>query len=161
MMKQKISALMDGELFDEDAEAVLSKLKQNPEARADWQVFHLISDALRQPEHIRPDISAAMRQRLQDEPIVFAPVTQKKAMWYAVSAAASVMAITLVAWLSVQSGPEMPAQVATVPSAVRPASLAIAHDRDDYLSAHQELSPSTHTLGTALPTPSATGQEKR
>jgi len=159
MMKQKISALMDGELFDEDAEAVLSKLKHNPEAHADWQVFHLISDALRQPDHIRPDISAAMRQRLQDEPIVFAPVTQKKAMWYAVSAAASVMAITLVGWLSVQSGPKMPAQVATAPSAMRPASLLVAHDRDDYLSAHQELSPSTYSLGTPSPVSSETGQE--
>ena len=158
-MKQKISALMDGELFDEDAEAVLSKLKHNPEAHAEWQVFHLISDALRQPDHIRPDISAAMRQRLQDEPIVFAPVTQKKAMWYAVSAAASVMAITLVGWLSVQSGPEMPAQVATVPNAVRPASLSVAHDRDDYLSAHQELSPSTHSLGTPSSVSSEAGQE--
>lgn len=146
-MKQNISALMDGELFDEDAEVVLNKLKRNPEAHAEWQVYHLISDALRQPDHVRPDISTSMRERLRDEPIVFAPAAQqKKARWYAVSAAASVMAITLVAWLSLQADSKIQFQVATTQNTMHPASFSAADNLDDYLSAHREFSPSKDVL---------------
>ena len=146
-MKQNISALMDGEMFDEDAELILNKLKRNPAAHADWQVYHLISDALRQPDHVPMDISRAMRERLQAEPIVFAPRAQKKAKWYAVSAAASVMAITLVAWLSIQAGPEIPQQVVTVQNPIYPVSMPITNTLNDYLQAHQEFSQSAEVLG--------------
>lgn len=147
-MKQNISALMDGELFDEDAEEVLNQLKRAPAAHADWQVYHLISDALRQPDHVHSDIGHSMRERLRDEPTVLAPAAQQKiARWYAVSAAASVMALTLVAWLSVQAGSETPAQVATMQNAVYPASFPTANHLDDYLTAHQEFSPSKEVLG--------------
>ena len=35
-MKQEISALMDGELFDDEAEAILDKLKRNPDKHDEW-----------------------------------------------------------------------------------------------------------------------------
>ncbi len=162
MMKQDISALMDGELFDEDAEDVLNKLKRNPEAHTEWQVYHLISDALRQPDHVRSDISASMRDRLRDEPIVFAPVVQQKqARWYAVSAAASVMAITLVAWLSLQAGSTIQFQVATTQNAMHPASFSAVDNFDDYLSAHREFSPRKDVLRMTSHVSTVTRQQKR
>ena len=161
-MKQDISALMDGELFDEDAEDVLNKLKRNPEAHTEWQVYHLISDALRQPNHVRSDISTSMRDRLRDEPIVFAPVAQqKKARWYAVSAAASVMAITLVAWLSLQAGSTIQFQVATTQNAMHPASFSAVDSFDDYLSAHREFSPRKDVLRMTSHVRTVTSQQEK
>ena len=54
-MKQNISTLMDGELCGEDAEALLGRIKRDPQARQEWLTYHLIGDLLRQPDYIHPD----------------------------------------------------------------------------------------------------------
>jgi len=149
-MKQQISVLMDGELFDDEAEALLDKLKRNPAVCEEWQAYHLIGDVLRQPGHACCDIGAAMRERLQAEPTVLAPRAQasRNARWFALSAAASVMALTLVAWMSVQVGSEPPPQVAMQqPTALRPASFSGNKGLNNYLMAHQEFSPSADMQG--------------
>jgi len=148
-MKQEISALMDGELFDDDAEAVLDKLKRNPDTHEEWQTYHLISDVLRQPDHVHVNISSAIRERLQAEPTVLAPHSRANhnAKWFALSAVASVMALTLVAWLSEQVGSEAIPQIAMQQSnAVYSAGLP-ANGLDHYLMAHQEFSPSVGVYG--------------
>lgn len=150
-MKEHISALMDGELFEDEAEALLDKLKRDPVGHEQWLSYHLISDALRQPDHVHADISIAMRERLKDEPTVLAPRSHhtQKVRWFALSAAASVLALAVVAWLSVQVGPEVGPQMAMqqVPSNVRPASMNNMSNMDDYLMAHQEYSPSNSVEG--------------
>jgi sigma-E factor negative regulatory protein RseA len=148
-MKQKISALMDGELLDDDAEAVLDNLKRNPDTHEEWRTYHLISDVLRQSSHVHVNISSAVRERLQAEPTVLAPRSRvsHNVRWFALSAVASVMALTLVAWLSVQIGPEIAPQIAMLQSnAVHSASLP-ANGLDDYLIAHQEFSPRSDVYG--------------
>ena len=153
-MKQEISALMDGELFDDEAEALLDNVRRNPGTRTEWQVYHLIGDALRQPDHIHADIGAALRERLQAEPTVLAPRSRARqnAKWFALSAAASVMGVALVAWMSLQVGQESSPQMAMQQQAqaVRPASFS-ANNRglNDYLMAHQEFSPTTDGQGAA------------
>ena len=72
-MKQEISVLMDGEMFEDEAELFFDKLKRNPQTSQDWAMYHLIGDALRQPEYIHRDISESFRERLQAEPTVLAP----------------------------------------------------------------------------------------
>lgn len=151
-MKQHISALMDGELFDDEAEAVLDKLKRNPAGYEEWLTYHLISDVLRQPDRVHADISAAMRERLQAEPTVLAPRgrASHRARWFAVSAAASVLALAVVAWLSAQVGPETMPQLAMQQSSnIRPASLSTKPNMNGYLMAHQEFSPSADVQGAA------------
>lgn len=152
-MRQHISTLMDGELFDDEAEDLFDKLKRNPDAQEDWHMYHLISDVLRQPGRLHADIGKTMRERLQAEPTVLAPrgATGQKARWFALSAAASVLALTLVAWLSVQVGPDTMPRMAAVqqPSAVRTASLPINNGLNGYLMAHQEFSPSANVQGAA------------
>lgn len=160
-MKQHISALMDGELFDEEAEAVVDKLERNPDAQDEWLVYHLIGDALRQPDHVHADISMAVREKLQGEPTVLAPRSRAmhRARWFAVSAAASVMALTVVAWLSAKVVPQGGSQhVAVIQQSgnMRPASLQTWPDGsrarpsvNDYLMAHQEYSPSNNVQGAA------------
>ncbi|CAH1387113.1 sigma-E factor negative regulatory protein [Candidatus Nitrotoga sp. M5] len=148
-MKQEISALMDGELFDDDAEETLDELKRNPDKHEEWQTYHLISDVLRQSENVHANISINIHERLQAEPTILSPRTRAShnARWFALSAAASVMALTLVAWLSVQVGTETAPQIAMQQSnTVRPANLP-ANGLDDYLMAHQELSPSLNVHG--------------
>ncbi len=149
MVKQHISALMDGELFDDEAATLLDKLKSNPEADEQWSLYHLISDALRQPGHIHADLSAALRERLQDEPTVLAPRPRDdhRARWFAVSAAASVMALAVVAWLSAKvapeaGGPQLALAQQGASGKVRPANLAVRQKMDEYLMAHQEFSSS-------------------
>lgn len=146
-MKEHISALMDGELFDDEAEALLDKIKRDPEGHEEWLSYHLISDILRQPDHVHADISSVMRERLKTEPTVLAPHSRngQKVRWFALSAAASVLALAVVAWLSVQVGPEVGPQIAMQQPVnnVRPASM----NMDDYLVAHQEFSPSTSVEG--------------
>ena len=152
-MKQQISALMDGELFDDEAEALLDRLKRNPDIDEEWRVYHLIGDSLRQPDHVSPVIGASMRERLQAEPTVLAPSHRRgrDTRWFALSAAASVAGLALVAWMSVQVGSENPVQVAVYQQthAVRPASFSPPKGMDDYLAAHHEFSPRADVQGTA------------
>lgn len=142
-MKQQISELMDGEMFEDQAEAFFDKLKRHPDAQQDWADYHLIGDALRQPDHVCKSFGKSFHERLQAEPTVFAPQrrTSQRVRNFALSAAASVMALALVVWLSVQVGKEPVPQIAAVQpyNAVIPASA----QADDYLMAHQEFSPST------------------
>jgi sigma-E factor negative regulatory protein RseA len=148
-MKQEISVLMDGEMFEDEAEQFFDKLKRNPQASGEWATYHLIGDALRQPEHIHRDISPSFHELLQAEPTILAPHTRspQRVRHYALSAVASVMALALVAWLSMQVGSEPAPQIAAVQqnNAVRPASF----QANDYLMAHQEFSPSADVQGTA------------
>ncbi len=151
-MKEDISALMDGEMFEDDAGAFLDRLKRHPEARREWENYHLIGDALRQPDHLCKTFGQSFHERLQAEPTVFAPrkYTSQRIRNFALSAVASVMALALVAWLSLQVGGEQTTQVAVVQmpqdnSAIRPASA----QADDYLMAHQEFSPSAEVHGAA------------
>lgn len=152
-MKQEISALMDGEMFEDEAEVLLEQVRRDSGARRDWEMYHLIGDVLRQPEHIHADLSAGVRERMRDEPVVLAPrirPTRQKARSYALSAAASLVAIGVVSWMSLQIGPEK-----VRPTALQQASLRSVEPRqikpkaNDYLMAHQEFSPSADMSGGA------------
>ncbi len=150
-MKENISALMDGEMFEDQADVFLDKLKRHPEARQEWERYHLIGDALRQPDHLCKTFGASFHERLQAEPTVFAPYSRssQRVRNFALSAVASVMALALVAWLSLQVGSEPAPQIASaqipMDNAIRPASA----QADDYLMAHQEFSPSADVHGAA------------
>lgn len=151
-MKHEISALMDGELFEDEAEILIGQIKRDKDAHGDWAMYHLIGDVLRQPESIHRDISAKVRERLENEPIVMAPrsrALKQKARVFALSAAASVMAVSVVAWMSLQISPETSPQLAMQSSAIRPVSMQIQPRANDYLMAHQEFSPSNDMNGGA------------
>lgn len=151
-MKHEISALMDGELFEDEADEVFDRLKRNSDAHHDWALYHLIGDVLRQPEHIHNDLSGKVRERMQDEPVVLAPrsrAVKQKVRTFALSAAASLVAVGVVAWMSLQVSPETSPQLAMQQSALRPASVQIKSKANDYLMAHQEFSPSTDMNGGA------------
>lgn len=150
--RHEISALMDGELFEDEAGNLLGQIKYGSEAHKNWELYHLIGDALRQPEHVTADLSVKVHQRLQDEPTILVPRIQgvkRKAQTFALSAAASLVAVGVVAWMSLQISPEAAPKMAMQQGALRPASLKSQLQSNDYLLAHQEYSPSTDMNGGA------------
>jgi sigma-E factor negative regulatory protein RseA len=151
-MKQEISALMDGELFEDDVGMVLDHLKRDPSTRKNWAAYHLIGDVLRQPDHIHSDLSGKVRERMKDEPAVLAPrshAVMKKMRTFALSAAASLSAVGVVAWMSLQISPEIAPQMVMQQAAMRPAGMQIQPRSEEYVIAHQEFSPSTDVNGGA------------
>ncbi|MEO6975956.1 MAG: sigma-E factor negative regulatory protein [Gallionella sp.] len=149
-MKQKISVLMDGELFEDEAETLLDQIKRGSDVHNDWEVYHLIGDVLRQPEYIHCGLGGKVRERMEDEPTVLAPrvrAVKQRVRSIALSAAASLSAVGVVAWMSMQISPEVAPQLAMQQTAFRPASVQIKPDANDYLMAHQEFSPSADMNG--------------
>jgi len=128
-MKSRISALMDGELEQREATAVLKALAADGEARDAWRSYHLISDALRETRLLSAGFAQQVAARLAAEPTVVAPgrltPQPQGARWVALSAAASVAAVALVGWLAFapQHDPVSAPQLARVP---QPAAQPIA-----------------------------------
>jgi len=143
---------MDGEIFEDEAESLLDHIGRGTDAHKDWEIYHLIGDVLRQPDHIHCDLSAKVRERMRDEPTVLAPrshAVKRKVRTVALSAAASLAAVGVVAWMSQQIGSETLPQMAMQNNALRPVSMQIQPKSNDYLMAHQEFSPSTDMNGGA------------
>ncbi len=146
-MKQEISALMDGELFEDDAGKVLDQLKRDSTTRKNWAAYHLIGDVLRQPDHIHSDLSAKIRERMRDEPALLVPrsnMANQKMRMFALSAVASLSAVGVVVWMSLQISPELAPQ-----AAMHAANTQIQPSSENYLIAHEEFSPSTDMNGSA------------
>jgi sigma-E factor negative regulatory protein RseA len=151
-MKQSVSVWMDGELFEDQAEKCLAKLKSHPEARETWAIYHLIGDVLRQPEHIPADSSTVISTKIQDEPVILAPqtrTTQQRAFHYALSAAATLAAVGVVAWMSLGIAPKSATVTASSAAIGSTHSESLQPDANEYLLAHQEFSPSTDINGGA------------
>lgn len=154
-MKQNISTLMDGELCGDEAEVFLARIKSNPDARQEWLTYHLIGDALRQPDYMAGDLKADFLDQLYAEPTVLAPhgKHRSKAHLLAMSAVASMMAMAFLAWLSVRVDSEPYPQQR--PEALRTVSFPLKADfsangsMNDYLLAHHEFSPASEMRGAA------------
>jgi sigma-E factor negative regulatory protein RseA len=161
-MKQRISALVDGELDGRDADAAFKSLTQDGEALETWRTYHLISDAMRESRLLSGDFIARVRARLAAEPTVLAPARAagggERGRWLALSAAASVAAVALVGWLAFapqRGGDAGPAPVARVETpktpavAMQPAIVPLPSAASDYLLAHQGTSPRVSLQGMA------------
>jgi sigma-E factor negative regulatory protein RseA len=164
---EKISALMDGELDGHEATVALGEVVEQAAARADWERYHLISDALRSEYLLSGSFSEKVSRRLAAEPTVLAPRRQsllpQRLQKTALSLAASVSAITVVAWLAFSNNPLAPGggpgqlaskdekapTVAATAGVARPQLAAMEGSVRAYLLAHQEYSPTTQIQGVA------------
>lgn len=72
---EHISALVDGELDEQERHAAVDALLSQSDARKSWGRYHLIGDALRRslPHTIDNGFSARVMAALEDEPTVLAP----------------------------------------------------------------------------------------
>ena len=132
-MKEKISALMDGDLALEDAEYLMTAMKAKGEAAQAWSTYHLIGDVMRDDPALRADLTSRIMKEVANQPAVLAPkaslVQAKRPMLWSV--AASVAGVFFVGWMvlhnQVQDG-LAPVEIAqNVPS--------------EYLLAHQSMAP--------------------
>jgi sigma-E factor negative regulatory protein RseA len=164
MVMENVSAMMDGELDDQPAQRELGRLREDAELREGWDTFHLIGDAMRGDRMLSPEFNVLVAKRLAAEPTVLAPRRRKpqskRVVTYALSAAASLSAAALVAWVAV--APNAPvglqavnASAPAVASAGLPAggvvipTVSSEGRMNEYLLAHQGFSPSTMIQGLA------------
>lgn len=151
---EKLSALIDGELDDQEMERQLALLKQNNDAQDSWEMFNLIGDTLRGDSRISPDFSRRIAERLALEPTMLAPQRRaaKNVVRYAMSIAASLAAVSVVAWVAFSNNPlTAPGSPASVhlagPAPAQLASINSQGQMNEYLLAHQGFSPSTAIQG--------------
>jgi len=104
MKKEQLSHLMDDEL--QDADKLLSELKQDDELRARWERYHLIRDAMGNhlPDQLETGLAARISAQLDKEPTILAPrrklfdrnVILKPAAGFAIAATIATIAIVSV-----------------------------------------------------------------
>jgi sigma-E factor negative regulatory protein RseA len=154
-MKDRISALMDGELDDRSAAEAIAALAQDEEALRAWRTYHVISDSMRDSRVLSAEFTARVKARLADEPTVLAPraLRAEPRRWFAASAAAaSLAAVGLVGWMAFAPQPgvaPVPAPVAQVKPQPKPNLVPLPSAANDYLLAHQGFSPRVSLQGMA------------
>jgi sigma-E factor negative regulatory protein RseA len=163
---ERISAFMDGELEDHEAATQVRRLKDDPQLRAAWETYHLIGDAMRGEAGYPSGLAASISVKLAAEPTVLAPsprMQSRNVRRVALSAAASIGGVALVAWLALFDNPFLPRQNLAVNQAPLGAQTQIAATPangsvNDYLLAHQQFSPSTAMQGVASYVRTVSGQ---
>jgi sigma-E factor negative regulatory protein RseA len=159
-MKEKLSALMDGELDDKSAAEVLQALGSDRDAVRTWRTYQLISDAMRENRLLSADFAARLAGQLAAEPTVFAPRALRERSraqsraWFALSAAASLAGVALVGWMALAPQPQTipastPAPVAQMQPEPKPNIVPLPTTANDYLLAHQGFSPRISLQGMA------------
>jgi len=97
---------MDGELDSTDVADTITQVKKTEELRNEWSTYHLIGDALRQPEMSTLDIASGIRKKLAIEPtvLILEPPKEKKGQVFAFAVAASMLtAVAAVTWMGGQT----------------------------------------------------------
>lgn len=159
-METRISALLDGELDQDESALVLDALRQPGDAREAAATYHLIGDALRGEPRLDADLTASVMNLLKDEPTVLAPQTRRHRLRPAALAlAASAAGVAVVAWLVLAPQDQEDRRfLAQEPVSVRLASSQTSTsltsqeaspDMQEYLIAHQ-LQSSTSGLASGV-----------
>ena len=152
-MKDRISALMDGELDDKSAAMTIDALFRDAEARDTWRTYHLVSDALARSRMLSAGFTERVAAELAKEPTVLAASRSRaepQRRWLAV--AAGVAAVSLVGWLGFAPQqtaitPLAQAPKAVVPPQATPHVVPLPSGASDYLLAHQGFSPRVSLQG--------------
>lgn len=73
--KEKISALVDGEMPREEIDKLLDGLKHDKSSQMCWRHYHLISDALKNnlPDELPEDFVTRISLALESEPLLLTP----------------------------------------------------------------------------------------
>lgn len=154
-MKERISALMDGELEGHAAEGAIESLRSEGEALESWRMYHLISDGMRDTRLLSAGFTTRVSQRLAEEPTVLAPGRlpgRTAAQRFAYAGAAIAAAVGLVSWLAFGPQPEVPRTQMAIgtpaPSVpLTPITVQLTSSANDYLLAHQGFSPRVSLQG--------------
>ncbi|NKB77075.1 MAG: hypothetical protein GKR96_08510 [Gammaproteobacteria bacterium] len=103
-MSEKISALVDEVLLDEDRENQFGQILSDEQATQTWQRYHLIGNVIRnEVQSTGKDLSADIWSKIEEEPTVLAPSPKKRKdsksadIWSAAGLFAVAASVTLVA----------------------------------------------------------------
>jgi sigma-E factor negative regulatory protein RseA len=163
-MKEKLSAMLDGDADDATVRALFTRLKRDKAFRDEWDAYCLLGDLIR--GYAPPELEGFTERvmtRLESEPTILVPSGKRNGVGIGVAhrswrhrllpLAASVMGVLVVggvvAVLSYDT-PAPPVQIAAVQAVEAPGKVSIAHSapvgrpvrggaRHDYLVAHQAL----------------------
>lgn len=139
-MKDKLSALLDGDLDDQSATAVLEAVRRTPVLRTDWDAYCLIGDTLRGDAGGKPIVARVM-DALRDEPALLVPSAAASARvsrsfrQAVMPVAASVMGVAVVGAVAYTLYPQAPTASAPVPSLVATQDLPAAPPRQSATAA--------------------------
>jgi len=161
-MKEKLSAMLDGDVDDATARALLTRLKHDKAFRDEWDAYCLVGDLIR--GYAPPELEGFTERvmaRLDDEPTIFVPPGRRnrdkageaRHFWRhrLLPLAASVMGVLAVGGVVGVLSRDMPtpetvsAQAIEAPGAAAlvrqvPVAHPVRHGaRHDYLVAHQTL----------------------
>ncbi|MDR2031719.1 MAG: sigma-E factor negative regulatory protein [Azoarcus sp.] len=159
-MREKLSAMFDGDVDEATARALFARLKCDVSFRGEWDAYCLAGDAIR--DGVQTDMSgftARVMARIGDEPTIFAPrpkeneTGRRSLRHWLLPVAASVMGVLAVGGVvaALSGGGAVPSvQVASSPPPSPPGdadagvAAPVAHRatdgaRRDYLMAHQAM----------------------
>lgn len=158
-MKSKISAMMDGELGDDELSEPFRALREDEETLETWRRYHLISDSMRDTQVLSPGFSTRFSERLALEPTVLSPSSlpvrvEKHRHLLPLSIAASGAAVALVGWLAFLGFAPQGDQIALTRGSEIAATISntivpLSGEVNDYLLAHQHHSPRSALQGVA------------
>jgi sigma-E factor negative regulatory protein RseA len=137
-MNEKISALIDCEVDQKQASALIDELLASPEQQNAWYTMHAARDAMQQYP-VSSDFMAKFSARLAQEPVVIAPNRLRKSTWMKpflipATAVASVMFVGLAVWQF-----SMPVSSPAVGAMAKVEALAIpSSEISPYLVAHRD-----------------------
>ncbi len=105
---ERVSALMDGELEQDEATRLIPALRQRDELRDAWSTYHLIGDALRGQPCMDCTVARSVSAQLAAEPTVLAPRAQRAARGrdvkrWALPSLAAAAAVATVTWMSLET----------------------------------------------------------
>ena len=155
-MKHDISALLDEELGEDEANRAIDALRRDKGLQEAWNTYHLIGDVLRRSPEYSPHLSRQVMARLLKEPVLFVPVAQPKRspLRLALPMAAAIMGMAAVGWVALSLNTPQPVELAAKTHSAG-GSAAPAKDQTpsgalkEYLVAHQAHSPSGGIQGVA------------
>lgn len=157
-MKDKLSALLDGDLDGQSIRPVLDSLGRDASLRTDWETYCMIGDVLRGDGPGSPALVERVMAHIETQPTLLAPQPAKEratagAPWRSLMPlAASVMGVAAVGWVahSLYAEPEHAVQVTTSTverprvsdaAPVRPVAVTIEIEdpHREYVFAHQAM----------------------
>jgi sigma-E factor negative regulatory protein RseA len=169
---EKLSALVDDELTEDEISIEIRKLSGNSSNRDVWSRYHLIGDAMRGETGplYHSGLAQEISKRLEDEPVVLAPGAMKyrkglKKRTYtglAVAASLAAVAVVLAPQMINPESSESPQQNVAAAQQPEPNTLYVVEDGtrwellkkpkvesrlNSYLVNHQERSPSSNIKG--------------
>lgn len=136
-MKDRLSALLDGDLEEQAAKPVLDGLQRDSALRRDWEAYCLIGDALRGEPINSPDFVGRVMAELDSEPTRLAPPREpasraaNESVWRSLMPlAASVMGVAAVGLVAASLYSEQGRQVVPLAAIERTAVMAVQRPAD-------------------------------